>query len=577
MRINNSLILSLLLMITIITGCARSQQSDPKQNQIADSIYKNGKIYTVNEKQPWAQAVAIKDGKFIAVGSNDDVAANTGENTNVIDLSGKFAMPGLVDTHTHPFDSSFQILDQLVLDNPQSLQDIQQQVVAYSEANPGKEWILGLSWPKGMFPGENPHRSMLDEAVAGTPICLMDQGGHANWCNTKALEITGIMDPDFEVPAYGIVERDEAGIPSGTIRETTIGHVKKFAPKASPELYAQAIDYVQDLFISKGVTAHRTAEGDENDLIALKAKADDGEIKLHWAVGMNVNFAQSTYTIDERMQQIANRNQYETQFVNPNFAKIFLDADVSGYGIWMLEPFPGTDDNYGHPVIDVEDLNRWTTELDQQGISVQYHAIGSASIAAVADALELAAEANGGKLKTRHYPDHNGLPTTRDIERFARLTGLVGYAPYFAFEFPGIHASYAEFLGTDALANLQPARDTIDAGAMIATGTDFSSLPQDPWPLMEGMVHRRNPWVPESESTPNNPGQAITLEEAIKAYTLWGAHALLAEDKIGSIETGKYADFVVLDRNLLEIPVDDISDTQVLTTVFNGKEVYKAN
>ena len=243
-------------------------------------------------------------------------------------------------------------------------------------------------------------------------------------------------------------------------------------------------------------------------------------------------------------------------------------------GIWMLEPFPGTDDNYGQPAVDVQDLNRWTTELDQQEIS-EYHAIGDASIAAVADALEIAAEANGGKLKTRHYPDHNGFPTAREIERFARLTGLVGYAPYFSFEFPSIHASYAEFLGTEALAKMQPLRDTIDAGAMVATGTDFSSLPQDPWPLMEGMVHRRNPWVPESESKPNNASQAITLEEAIKVYTLWGAHALLAEDNIGSIETGKYADFVVLDRNLLEIPIDDIDSTEVLTTVFNGRVVYE--
>jgi hypothetical protein len=385
------------------------------------------------------------------------------------------------------------------------------------------------------------------------------------------------MDPDFEIPTYGVVARDDDGVPSGTIRDNMIGHVMKFPPKESPELYARAVDYVQDLFLSAGVTAHRTAEGDEDDLIALKAKADAGEIKLHWAIGMDVNYFASTYSLDERMQQIANRGQYASEFVRTDFAKIFLDADVSGYGIWMLEPFPGTDDNYGHPVLAIEDLNRWTAEFDQKGISVQYHAIGSASIAAVADALELAAEANGGKLKTRHYPDHNGFPTQRDIERFARLTGIVGYAPYFGFQFPGVHDSYAEFLGADALLKLQPARDTIDSGAIIATGTDFSSLPQDPFPLLEGMVHRRNPWVPESESTPNNANQAITLEEAIKAYTLWGAHALLAEDKIGSIETGKYADFIVLDRNLFEVPVDNIDSTEVLKTIFNGHVVYEGS
>jgi hypothetical protein len=157
------------------------------------------------------------------------------------------------------------------------------------------------------------------------------------------------------------------------------------------------------------------------------------------------------------------------------------------------------------------------------------------------------------------------------------LNGLIGYAPYFGFQFPGVHDSYAEFLGKEALGDIQPARDTIDGGAMIGTGTDFSSLPQDPWPLLEAMVHRRNPWIAKSDSVPNNGAQAITIQEAIKVYTLWGAHALLAEDRIGSIEEGKYADFIVLDQNLLEVPVDDISETDVLATVFNGRKVYEKN
>lgn len=198
--------------------------------------------------------MAIKSGKFAAVGSTEEIKA-LADGAEVVDLNGSFVMPGIVDTHTHPFDSAFQILDQLVLDDPATPEELLKQVADYAAANPDREWITGLAWPKGMFPGENPHRSLLDEVVPDRPVCLMDQGGHANWCNTKALEITGVMDPDFEVPQHGVVERDAEGIPSGTIRETTIGHAKKFMPKASPELYSQAIDYVQDHFHSAGVTA----------------------------------------------------------------------------------------------------------------------------------------------------------------------------------------------------------------------------------------------------------------------------------------------------------------------------------
>jgi hypothetical protein len=170
-----------------------------------------------------------------------------------------------------------------------------------------------------------------------------------------------------------------------------------------------------------------------------------------------------------------------------------------------------------------------------------------------------------------------GFITPEQIDRMVELTGVIGFAPYFSFTFPGIHESYLQFVGKERLARMQPARTALDAGAIIATGTDYSSLPQDPWPLLEGMVHRRNPWVGEDESEANNSAEAITLEEAIYTYTMGGAYAMLAEDRIGSIEEGKYADFLVLDRNLLEIPVDDINETEVLKTIFSGRVVYEIN
>ena len=306
------------------------------------------------------------------------------------------------------------------------------------------------------------------------------------------------------------------------------------------------------------MTAHRTATGNQDGLQALQAAAAKDGLTLHWAVGLDVNYLESTYTFEQRMEHIANRKRYESEFVRADYAKIFVDGDLNGFGILLLEPFEGTDSEYGNLSIDPFDAKKWVTEFDQQGISVQFHAIGDGSIDVVIEALQAAADANGGALRTRHYPDHTGLPSARQVARLVELNGLIGFAPFFGFTFPGIHESYLQFVGEKRLVGLQPLRLALDTGGIIATGTDWAALPQIPFAIIEGMVHRRNPWVGDDESSANNPNQVITLEEAIRAYTLGGAHALLREDDLGSIEVGKYADFIVLDRNLFEIPVDEI-------------------
>lgn len=545
----------------------------PKES--ADTIYTNGKIYTVNETQPWAEAVAIKDGKLIKVGSTTDVEKLTSENTEVIDLAGKFVMPGLVDTHTHPFVSSFDMLDNFTLDPvPESLEDIQNQVRAYINANPDTEWVLGAAWPKGLFPMENAMREWLDEVSTEIPITLLDQGGHAFWNNTIALEKGGMMDPDFKAPKFGVVERDEKGVPTGTIRDASMGRLRQVMPKASADQYLKAALFTQEVFNEKGVTAHRTAQGNENGLSSLKQLTKENKLSLHWAVSLDVNFFDSPYSFEERMEQIGNRKQFASEFVGTDFAKIFVDGDLNGYGIKMKKPFEGTTDEYGSLQIEPDELTRLVKLLDKQEISIQFHAIGSQSIEHVVEALEAASESNGGQLNVRHYPDHLGFISLDQINRLVKVNGLIGFAPYFAFTFPGIHESYTQYVGKERLSNMQPIRTALDAGATIGTGTDWSSLPQDPWPLIEGMTNRKNPWDANSEA--NNASESITLAEAIHVYTLGGAHALLKEDKIGSLEVGKYADFIILNQNLFEISPDDIDQTKVLNTIFNGKEVFAA-
>ena len=572
---NNNIIMKTKLTVLVIAlATLFACNNQPKET--ADTIYTNGKIYTVNEVQPWAEAVAIKDGKFIKVGSIEEVEALVGENTNVVNLEGQFAMPGLIDTHTHPFISSYDFLENLTLSSEATnLENIQNEIREYMKSKPDLKWVMGSAFPKGIFDKENPKREWLDEISTEIPISIMDQGGHALWCNTKALDIAGMMDADFKEPEYAIIERDEKGLPSGTIRETALGVMRKFMPQASTETNIKSVFYTQDVFNKNGVTATRTATGRPEGLTALKQVAGENKITLHWAVSSDVNYMESIYTFEERMEQIDNRKEYASEFITTDFVKIFCDGDMNGYGIKMMKPFEGTTDEYGKMSITPEELTRLVKKFDTEGISIQFHAIGSQSIEEVVLALEAAAEANGGKLNTRHYPDHLGFISLDQIERLVKLNKVIGFAPYFSFTFPGIHESYLQFVGKERLANMQPLRTALDAGAIVGTGTDWSALPQDPWPLLEGMTNRKNPW--DSNSEANNASESVTLEEAIRVYTIGGAHALLKEDLIGSIEVGKYADFIVLDRNFFEISVDDISETKVLKTIFNGKEVYSRN
>ena len=247
-----------LAAMSVVVGCGRESPDQAETSDstiVADAVYINGKIYTVNESQPWADAVAIKDGKFLVVGSAGDVAAVTAESTEIVDLAGRFVMPGLVDTHVHPFDSAVSQLAELVFDPvPSSLEDIQHQVATYVQSHPDHSDWRGSNIPKGIFPGENYLREDLDAVVSDRPFCILDQGGHAYWCNTFALEATGILDPDYQVAEYGVVERDDSGVPSGTVREMTVGEVNRMFYKVSDEMNIEAAKFVMDLFNRNGVT-----------------------------------------------------------------------------------------------------------------------------------------------------------------------------------------------------------------------------------------------------------------------------------------------------------------------------------
>ena len=550
-----------------IAGCTPGTKTE--KLVVAEVIYTNGKIYTVNEAQPWVEAVAIKDGKFLKVGTGEEMKGLTGEKTEVIDLGGKFAMPGLVDAHVHAFEDYHKELYQLTLDRS-SVKALFKSVKDFAEANPNAEWVTGASWPIGMFEDNNPHRALLDAAVPDRPAMIFDQGLHTALLNTKALEITGILKKDFVPPAKGTVKRDKKGIPTGTISEYTIGYVRTFMPKTSAEEWLDTASKFQAVFHANGITTVKMAAANEDHLIAVKALADQDKLKLRILAALNYNYFDSPETIEEEFEVIKKADQYVSEFFDPRGAKLFLDGDPLNREGWLTEPYTGTEST-GNANYTEEELTEAYIMMDKMGRTIMTHSIGDAANHAVLNAIEAAQKVNP-EGAMRHHATHNSLLLEEDLKRFKELGIAAEFSPLIPFKQEIIDLGNS-ILGQKRFEKWQNARGVIDSGGVVAFASDWKVSAVEPWPKVQYVITRKNPETPDMK--PFAPGQALTLEEALRAYTWGAAYAINKEKETGSIEEGKYADMIVLDRNLFETAPHDIKDTKVLKAVFAGEVVYE--
>jgi predicted amidohydrolase YtcJ len=553
----------------LLTGCKKNPPAGPGSEKAADSVFVNGKIYTVNKKQPWAEGVAIKDGKFIKVGTDEEIKGLISEKTEVIDLGGKFAMPGLIDAHVHAFEDYHKELYQLTLDQS-SVDALFKSVKDFAEANPDAEWVTGASWPIGMFEDNNPHRDLLDAAVSDRPAMIFDQGFHSALLNTRALEICGILDKDFVPPDKGMVKRDKNGVPTGTISEYTIGYVRTFMPKTLPEEWLDTASKFQKVFHSNGITTVKMAAATEDHLIAVKTLADQGKLKLRILAALNYNYFDSPETIEEEFEVIKKADQYVSEFFDPRGAKLFLDGDPLNREGWLTTPYPGTEST-GNANYTQEELTEAYIMMDKMGRTIMTHSIGDAANHAVLNAIESAQKINPDGAM-RHHATHNSLLRDEDLKRFKELGIAAEFSPIIPFNQDLIELG-SSILGREKFKKWQNARGVIDNGGVVAIASDWKVSPVEPWPKIQYVITRKHPDHPDME--PFAPGQALTLEEALRAYTWGAAYAINKEKETGSIEEGKYADMVLLDRNLFEIKPETIKDTKVLKAVFAGELVYE--
>ncbi|MGI9233723.1 MAG: amidohydrolase [Woeseiaceae bacterium] len=564
-----------LIPMMILVACA-DEPGTPLQP--ADTILTNGRIYTVDSVQPWAETVAISDGRYVYVGDAAGSAIHVGDSTEVVDLQGKMVMPGINETHAHSWQGGRKELYECNFSFTATPEEIAIIVAGCVASNTESDWITGGQWTSDFFTNNDigSPREWLDAISGDKAMFFQDDATHNAWVNSKALEIAGIgrETPD---PPGGTYLRDENGVPNGIILETATTVIERFIPAWTHEQNVASIARAVELANFFGLTGIHEARTPPNISRAYQQLDREGRLTAHAITDLQTPRGQRNETFDVT-PLIEISKQYSSEHVHTRFAKMFLDGvPTASHTAVMLEPYLITEESpqatRGQLLVPQDVLTDDLIKLDAAGFTVKMHAAGDGAVRVALDAIDEVRKTNG-RSGLRHEIAHAGYIHPDDVPRFADLNVTADLSPYLWYPRPIID-SIIGAVGERAK-YYWPIKDLLASGANVAIGSDWPSVAEsmDPWPAIEAMVTRRNPLSDGEEAL--WPEQAITLEQALEIFTLKGALAYRLEDKTGSIEIGKSADLIVLNQNLFDVPIETVSETAVLMTFFEGNLVYSA-
>jgi len=558
-----------LLAVSALAACGSSEA--PSTIAAADTVYTNARIYTVDVNDAWADAMAVTDGKIVAVGNADDMSAHTGDGTSIVDLQGRMVMPGIHDTHNHPSDAgvgktiecSFltYVLDEAIAAMKACLADI-----------PAGEWLRGGQWNEGLFAGtDKSPREILDEVAPEHPVFLMDWSVHNAWVNSRALEMFGITDetPD---PSGGVIVRDpQSGDATGILLDNAAYDYRRELPKYTLQQRSDALAWSIEQLAAVGITTFKEALVTTANMEAYAVLEAKGALPLN--VKTNLTWKSSwANSHDEEIALIDTRAEHASERIDTDFAKIMLDGIPPTYTAALLEPYEPSeafgDDWRGKLMHTPEDLAADVTALDARGLTVKIHATGDRSLRVALDAIEAARKANGAS-GLIHEVSHAEMIHADDIPRFAELNVAAEMCPILWYPIPGL--DWDVWLGPER-SKVWPVKTLVESGALVIYGSDWPVVPTpNPWPGIESMVTRSDPTG--ASDVQDWPEQSVDLATTIRIFTYNGAIANKVGDESGSLEVGKDADFIVLDRNIFEVHISEVGETQVLQSVVGGKVV----
>lgn len=559
------------LFLALFAWACKSGPENP-----ADKVFINGIVYTVDAANPKAEAVAVKDGMILAVGSTEEIQSYVGDATEVIDLQGKTMTPGIVESHAHLMGIGYNKLEIDLMYVKTYDELIQKVAEAAAKAKPG-DWITGRGWhqdkwlqmPEKIVKGFQTHDA-LSAVTPNNPVYLSHASGHASFVNKKAMELAGITPFRSEKPTQevegGEVLRDELGNPTGVLVERASTLVAKLIPETTPAKNEEALTLALQELAEKGITSFHDA-GSGQDVIDLVQKfKNEGKLTARMYIMLTGRQPELLETWYKKGPMID-----PDHFLTVRSIKLNCDGALGPWGAWLLEDYADKPGHRGHETLPMSVVTQVSEKALPLGFQVCSHAIGDRANQEILDRYEAAFAKNPAAKDHRFRIEHAQHLHPDDIPRFGQL-GVIA-------AMQAIHLSSDRPWAIDRLGEKRIIdgayvwQTLIQTGAVVTNGTDAPVEPVDPIPSFYASVTRKTlQGLPEGGYEGD---QKMTREQALKSYTLDGAYAEFEENFKGSIAVGKAADFTVFDKNIMEIPEDEILQTKVQMTVVGGKVVFR--
>jgi predicted amidohydrolase YtcJ len=556
----------LLLLLLLFVSCLLTAESGP----IANLIVTNAKVWTGDDAHPQAQAVAILGERIMAVGSSAEMEILRGPGTKVIDAGGKLLLPGFNDAHLH-FVEGGQGLDSIQLNDTTSSEEFARRVAAKVKSTSKGEWILGGDWDETKWPGAKlPTKELIDSLTPNNPVFLDRYDGHAALANSVALRMAHI-DAQTPDPPGGVIVRDAQGVPTGVLKDAAEYAILKIIPPRSHGQRLAAIRRALAYAASLGVTSFQEMNDENTDSFADISAYDEllqsGELTARVYVAASIADWQ-------KEAQLGVRHAFGSPWLRIGALKGFADGSLGSRTAYLFEPYTDEPRNAGllrdqmHPLAQMQE---WITAADAARLQVCIHAIGDRAISTILDMYAEAIKAHSSADR-RFRIEHAQHMAAKDFDRFAQMNVIASVQPYQAID----DGRWAEArIGHDRASRTYAFRTFLNHGVHLAFGTDWGVAPLNPLLGVYAAVTRatldgKNPngWFPE---------QKLTVEEAVRAYTMGSAYAEFQEKEKGSITPRKLADMVLLSDDIFAIDPSKIRDAKVLKTIVGSKVIWDAS